>query len=532
MDLKVVAKRKEGFTAPIAVSLLWNPPGIGSAGGVVDPREAERGRHPAQRRRRRRAEDLEDRRQRLVDRAERADHRLVAAGQAERRRAVLELHVPGRERRAGQGGRPVRSRWPRRSTSRARRQVTLVGLPNKVTTDVKTITKDTTDLVFRVKTDAASPAGNHANLFCQVVVTQNGEPIVHNLGTGALRIDVPLPPKPNAPPMPVAVAAAPAARRAAAAPVKPLTRLEKLRLENQERAKAACRRRPPRPSEPSARHASPWIEEGTAVRLRPRPQDPRAFEVAMTVRPFARKLVAALAAFGLAGHASAQQAALTKLEAFPPDIKLSTARDRQSVVVQATFADGITRDVTKEAVMTPANPALVRRDGDDLPPGRRRRDELDGRLRRPGGHGPGQGRAGRGPAADQLPARRDAGLHEGRLQHRQLPRRRPRQGRVPALALRLRPRGRPLPPDPRDERPAGQPGRPRRQHLHREGHRRRPRTPAASGSSRRASSYQTLHRWIEAGAPNDDVDQAPHRRRASTSTPSRPCSTARGRPSR
>ncbi len=83
----------------------------------------------------------------------------------------------------------------------------------------------------------------------------------------------------------------------------------------------------------------------------------------MTVRTFARKLVAALAAFGLAGYASAQQAALTKFETFPPDIKLSTARDRQSVVVQATFADGITRDVTKEAVMTPANPALVRRDG-------------------------------------------------------------------------------------------------------------------------------------------------------------------------
>ena len=77
-----------------------------------------------------------------------------------------------------------------------------------MTTDVKTITKDTTDLVFHVKTDAASPAGNHANLFCQVVITQNGEPIVHNIGTGALRIDVPLPPKPNAPPMPVAVAAA------------------------------------------------------------------------------------------------------------------------------------------------------------------------------------------------------------------------------------------------------------------------------------------------------------------------------------
>ena len=78
-------------------------------------------------------------------------------------------------------------------------KVSLVGLPNKVTTDVKTITKDTSDLVFHLKTDKVSPAGNHTSLFCQVVVTQNGEPIVHNIGSGTLRIDVPLPPKPSAP---------------------------------------------------------------------------------------------------------------------------------------------------------------------------------------------------------------------------------------------------------------------------------------------------------------------------------------------
>ncbi len=37
MDLKVVATRKPGFTAPIAVSLPWNPPGIASKGEVVIP---------------------------------------------------------------------------------------------------------------------------------------------------------------------------------------------------------------------------------------------------------------------------------------------------------------------------------------------------------------------------------------------------------------------------------------------------------------------------------------------------------------
>jgi hypothetical protein len=42
---------------------------------------------------------------------------------------------------------------------------------------------------------------------------------------------------------------------------------------------------------------------------------------------------------------------------------LNNHRDRQSIVVQATYADGITRDVTSQASLTPANPALLRRDG-------------------------------------------------------------------------------------------------------------------------------------------------------------------------
>ena len=37
MDLKVVATRKEGFTAPIAVYMLYNPPGVGSPSSVTIP---------------------------------------------------------------------------------------------------------------------------------------------------------------------------------------------------------------------------------------------------------------------------------------------------------------------------------------------------------------------------------------------------------------------------------------------------------------------------------------------------------------
>jgi hypothetical protein len=114
--------------------------------------------------------------------------------------------------------------------------VALIGLPNKATTETKSITKDSKDLVFHIKTDATTPAGKHANLFCQVVIMQDGEPILHNIGTGQLRVDVPLPPKPNAP---AAKPAAPAAAPPPAAPqARPLSKLEQLRLEAKERAKA------------------------------------------------------------------------------------------------------------------------------------------------------------------------------------------------------------------------------------------------------------------------------------------------------
>jgi hypothetical protein len=112
-------------------------------------------------------------------------------------------------------------------------KVTLVGLPNRVTAEPAAITKDSTEVVFRLKTDPATPVGEAKNLFCQVVITRDGEPIMHNLGTGRLRVDAPLPPRKTA-------AATPAAKPVvAAAAARPLGRLEKLRLESRERAKAA-----------------------------------------------------------------------------------------------------------------------------------------------------------------------------------------------------------------------------------------------------------------------------------------------------
>ncbi|MEX0979225.1 MAG: DUF1549 domain-containing protein, partial [Pirellulales bacterium] len=57
-----------------------------------------------------------------------------------------------------------------------------------------------------------------------------------------------------------------------------------------------------------------------------------------------------------------------KLDAYPPDIQLTTSRDRQSYIVVATRPDGVTLEVTKDAKATLANPALARVDGHTLYP--------------------------------------------------------------------------------------------------------------------------------------------------------------------
>ena len=234
MGLKVRATRKPGFKAAIAVSLPWNPPGVGSAGGVAIPEGQTEAVIPMN----------------ADGGAELRTWKIVVNGSSgvpsgpitvSSQLANLTIAAPylglAFQAASVDQGKEVDMavKVAKAVDFPGEAQVTLIGLPNKVTTDVKKITKDTTDLVFHLKTDKTSPAGNHASLFCQVVVIQNGEPIVHNIGTGTLRVDVPLPPKP--------AAAAPAVAQAAPKPpapppaaAKPLSRLEKLRLEAKQAA--------------------------------------------------------------------------------------------------------------------------------------------------------------------------------------------------------------------------------------------------------------------------------------------------------
>ena len=237
MNLKVVARRKPGFTAPISVYLPWNPPGVGSAGGIVIPEKQDEASIPMN------ADggaELKTWKIVVNGASGIASGPIMVSSQLANLTIAAQFVTLAFQANSVEQGKEVdlAVKVNKAVDFPGEAKVTLIGLPNKVTTDVKTITKDTPDILFHIKTDKVSPAGNHNNLFCQIVILKDGEPIVHNLGTGQLRIDVPLPPKPNAPAPAATPAPVAAAPKPAAAPAKPLSRLEKLRQESQERAKA------------------------------------------------------------------------------------------------------------------------------------------------------------------------------------------------------------------------------------------------------------------------------------------------------
>ena len=56
-------------------------------------------------------------------------------------------------------------------------------------------------------------------------------------------------------------------------------------------------------------------------------------------------------------------AELVEINVYPENIDLSNSRDRQRLIVQARFADGLTEDVTEQATLTSTNSEVLRKDG-------------------------------------------------------------------------------------------------------------------------------------------------------------------------
>jgi hypothetical protein len=232
-QLKVVAKRKAGFTQPIAIRMLYNPPGIGSSGSISIPGDKNEAEIPLT----------------ANGNAATGTWPIIVTGSTKIDGGTLEVATQMAEltvsdsfvnltleKAAGElgGQAQVVVNVENKIEFEGQAQVSLLGLPANTTTDAepKAITNDTENLIFPVAIGQDARPGVHKSLVCRVVVTQNGEPITHTLGSGELRVDKPLPPKAAAPapaPKPEPAKTAPAE----AAP-KPLSRLEQLRLQKEQ----------------------------------------------------------------------------------------------------------------------------------------------------------------------------------------------------------------------------------------------------------------------------------------------------------
>jgi hypothetical protein len=235
MNLKIVAKKKEGWDEEIQVQFPYQPPGIGAASAISIPKGQTEGLYQIT------ANGSATLGKWPVYAI--ASSNVNGAAWTASQMATLEIAEPfvgiALKRASVELGQEteVLADVQVLKELKAPATVTLIGLPHKVSAEPLQITPETKELVFKVKTATDSPEGTHKNLFCQVVVTDNSEPIVHaRIGDTELRIDKPLP-APVATPAPAATPAAPMPVAAApAAPVeKRLTRLEKLRLEAQKR---------------------------------------------------------------------------------------------------------------------------------------------------------------------------------------------------------------------------------------------------------------------------------------------------------
>lgn len=232
MQLKVISKRKEGFTKPIRVFLPWKPTGISGLGEQTI------------------AEGQNECTFQIDANANVAAgaHNFVVMGEAdagngrvynaspfcEVKTDSAYLTAPAIALTAVEQGKEtvMVAKLEHLKPFNGEATATLVGVPDTIQIESAKITKDTKEVSFKVITTDKSPVGKQGNLFVQVDVPVEGGTTLHRVAIGSvLRVDAPRKAPAAAPTKPAVVAAAKPKEEAKPAAPKPLSRLEQLRQE-------------------------------------------------------------------------------------------------------------------------------------------------------------------------------------------------------------------------------------------------------------------------------------------------------------
>ena len=193
MPLKVVATRDEGFTAPIAIRMLYNPPGVGSSASISIPEGKNEAVIPLT----------------ANSSAAIGSWKIVVTGSAtvgngrvEVASQMADLEITDMFFNLTIGKTAVEQGQQTQLVVKIEKtrdfegeaEIQLLGLPNGATTEPLKFTHDTTEVVFPIATTKDARVGRHKSILCRAIPQVNGEPVTHTIGTGEVRIDKPLPP--------------------------------------------------------------------------------------------------------------------------------------------------------------------------------------------------------------------------------------------------------------------------------------------------------------------------------------------------
>jgi hypothetical protein len=233
LDLKVVAKRKEGFKAPIRVFMMWKPPGVSSLGEQTIP---EGGTECVFQLDANASISAATWKFVVMGEADAGNGRVYNASPfCEVTTAPNFLTAPAIPLTAVEQGKEtvMVAKIEHLKPFEGEATAEIVGVPDTIPILPAKITKDTKEVSFTVKTDAKSPVGKQGNLFVKVDVPVAGGTTTHRMALGStLRIDAPrkAPDAPAKPAAPVIAQNKPKEDAKPAAP-KVLSRLEQLRQE-------------------------------------------------------------------------------------------------------------------------------------------------------------------------------------------------------------------------------------------------------------------------------------------------------------
>ena len=193
--LKVTAIRKPGFTGPINVSMLYNPPGLTSQSVVTIPENQTSVDLPIN----------------ANGDAKTKTWQVAVIGSADLGQgavwtssALVPLTVSkpflsGRLDRANTiQGQPVTitCHLDQNLPFDGKASLRLMGLPAKVAASDIEVTSTDAQALFNLTTDPTSPPGQHRDLFCEVTIEKNGvQMVAHTAFGGVLRIDAAAPKK-------------------------------------------------------------------------------------------------------------------------------------------------------------------------------------------------------------------------------------------------------------------------------------------------------------------------------------------------